>query len=649
MSTKTISKRVALATVVALGAGVLSLVSVSSASAAAGGNLAAGSTQTSDAAYGTLNIATASSVTGTATPSVTLASNTSVGLLSVSDIAGGLVAGTTQTATLLSTGTLTVYSKTGGTAYYTGSVVVTGGHIVNTVSDTTSNAPLQALNSSGTVYTDQSNSTPTAQAFAVSIQPNSGVSSFTVALYTQTGSSTLTAAAINGNPTAGTLAGYINVSVASASTAGTVSVTKSGVYFNAPSSTTAVTSDSTATGTGTSAYNIVQNASIVIKDAYGSHLAAGTLVTATATNGAYVALSANGSTMSTASGSAGTLSSSFTTTNGTADASGNVGMTVGAPSNAPLTTVVTVQVGGVTVGTKAFTFTGKVAKVTLAGSGNGLTTDAGTGSNAGNLLSVSYQDSAGNVVYPGYVAGSNANTNSTSYPQTNIKDAGISGLGVAVGTSTYPTPTATGTVGFSCGALNSTGQFLIDYVNADGSTVVSNTIPVTCSGAAYSYTAALDKSTYVPGDIATLTVTFKDSSGALAADKYATSAMTTLSGTVQSSAITGISSGTGGTAPKVTASQLTATSGVTTAGATTDVTTDGVIKYVFIVGTTAGAYQAIVDFGQVDASGIGAPQTVAYKVADGSTSLNDVLKGIVSLIASINKQIAALAKLVTKK
>ena len=45
----------------------------------------------------------------------------------------------------------------------------------------------------------------------------------------------------------------------------------------------------------------------------------------------------------------------------------------------------------------------------------------------------------------------------------------------------------------------------------------------------------------------------------------------------------------------------------------------------------------------------GSAQTVAYSIADGSTSLNDVLKGIVSLIASINKQIAALAKLVSKK
>ena len=43
----------------------------------------------------------------------------------------------------------------------------------------------------------------------------------------------------------------------------------------------------------------------------------------------------------------------------------------------------------------------------------------------------------------------------------------------------------------------------------------------------------------------------------------------------------------------------------------------------------------------------GAAQTVAYSISSGGTSLNDVLKGIVSLIASINKQIAALAKLVT--
>jgi hypothetical protein len=44
-------------------------------------------------------------------------------------------------------------------------------------------------------------------------------------------------------------------------------------------------------------------------------------------------------------------------------------------------------------------------------------------------------------------------------------------------------------------------------------------------------------------------------------------------------------------------------------------------------------------------------QTVAYKISTGSTAVSnaDVLKAIVSLIASINKQIAALQKALLKK
>jgi hypothetical protein len=83
----------------------------------------------------------------------------------------------------------------------------------------------------------------------------------------------------------------------------------------------------------------------------------------------------------------------------------------------------------------------------------------------------------------------------------------------------------------------------------------------------------------------------------------------------------------------------------TNVGSATDVTTNGVIKYKLVVGTTTGSYQAIVAFPSVTSD----TSTLAYKIADGATSLNDVLKGIVALIASINKQIAALAKLVTAK
>ena len=82
-----------------------------------------------------------------------------------------------------------------------------------------------------------------------------------------------------------------------------------------------------------------------------------------------------------------------------------------------------------------------------------------------------------------------------------------------------------------------------------------------------------------------------------------------------------------------------------------DSTTNGVATYKFIVGSVGdGSYQLVVSFPTVNAlNSAQSADTIAFTVSSGSTSLNDVLKGIVSLIASINKQIAALAKLVAPK
>jgi hypothetical protein len=214
----------------------------------------------------------------------------------------------------------------------------------------------------------------------------------------------------------------------------------------------------------------------------------------------------------------------------------------------------------------------------------------------------------------------------------------IAGTGIGLGAVTYPTSTTAGKVVFTCGAaVGVSGSMQVDYSNIDGTVVTSNTLPVSCSGAPFSYTAKLDKATYNPGDIATLTVTFKDSTGSLAADVY------TMTGTAVDANSSAIA--TASNIPNIIGSNLTNTSGsATTAGSALDVTTNGVATYKFIVGTTSGSYQAIVGFGAVDVG-----TTVAYTIASSGTSLNDVLKGIVSLIASINKQIAALAKLVTKK
>ena len=128
-------------------------------------------------------------------------------------------------------------------------------------------------------------------------------------------------------------------------------------------------------------------------------------------------------------------------------------------------------------------------------------------------------------------------------------------------------------------------------------------------------------------------VTFKDSKGNLAADA---------AGNIASST----------SKPSLSGGNLSLIGGTDAAtGLGTDTTTNGVATYKFVVGAPViDPYggQLVVSFGVVNA-GVGVTQNVSYKIASGSTSLNDVLKGIVSLIASINKQIAALAKLVTKK
>jgi hypothetical protein len=425
-------------------------------------------------------------------------------------------------------------------------------------------------------------------------------------------------------------------------------MTKSGIFYSTGSA--AATSDITSPLTGqpavgTSAWNVSQYASLVLKDAYGTALSSGVL-TATATNGAYVSL-ANSATAP----SAGTSSTAFVS--GTNGASLTVAPSVSTASN----TTVTLSYNGTVIGTKAFTFNGQVAKVVLSAAGNGKI--SGTASNItnastnmGNTVSVTFKDSAGTTLYIG------AASQTGSYPLAVTKNAGQTAFIGGIGTPQFPsaaapsgTSTNAGLIPYTCtNPLGGTGSLAVDYTNIDGTVVTSNTVSVNCSGTAANYTAKLDKATYNPGDIAVLTVTFKDATGSLAADIYTqstASGVTTVD--ANSSAISSAA-----LPVAISGSNLTTTGGATSYAGTTDVTTNGVATYKFIVGAPASGAafngQLVVDFPKVDAvlgqSGLNVPYTIA---AAGGTTLNDVLKGIVSLIASINKQIAALAKLVTKK
>jgi hypothetical protein len=167
-------------------------------------------------------------------------------------------------------------------------------------------------------------------------------------------------------------------------------------------------------------------------------------------------------------------------------------------------------------------------------------------------------------------------------------------------------------------------------VTTNGVVAKSNEFTATCGGARYSYTASFDKAVYAQGEIATMKVTFKDALGNLANsyDKVSTTA--------------------GGLLESLATPMLTRVGGdLVAADAVVDV--NGQIVHTFTVGTavgtTAGKYVAVVKYGAVDD-----PATVSYEVTTGGGITNaDVLKAIVSLIASINKQIALLQKALLKK
>jgi hypothetical protein len=385
MSTKTLRKRIALVAVSALGAGLLSVVAVPSANAAA--NVAAGTTQTAAVTEGVLNIATQASTTGSAITTATISSSVptlaaSVGLVNVSDISGGLVAGTTQTAILLSSGTLVVYTEA-QTANEGQLITVENGTL--TISATAGLAP--AVNATGTaaaVFGAGTNE----DTFVAAVKPASGATTMTVRLYSKTSATSAAAHVVSGVP--GDLVGQITVTIAASSSAGVASTAKSGVYYDANNTAGAQTSDDSSQ-TAATWYDKTpgsQYANIRVRDAYGTAIASTTgLLQASATNGAIVNITDN-------TGATGTGSTAFYTGASPDD----VQLTVNAPKFMALSTVVTVTYNGTVIGSKSFTFTGPVAAITLGAPAQIQKTNTSGTTDKG--ISISFADSAGNAVYP---------------------------------------------------------------------------------------------------------------------------------------------------------------------------------------------------------------------------------------------------------
>jgi trimeric autotransporter adhesin len=354
--------------------------------------------------------------------------------------------------------------------------------------------------------------------------------------------------------------------------------------------------------------------SVALNDAYDNPLVTAGVITATVGAGAVVGLNAAGV------GQTAVLGSNM------GDFEARISQ---ATAGVPATGTVTIQFNGVTVGTRTYTIRGLAKSITVnpaslnigkagvsAGSaGSGTLNATGAG-----YYEFQYKDSAGNVVTnsAGVSAGNNAASSLT----------GINTIVTEAWSVVMPTTTTTATTNFGKGqwtcasGKSGTATIVVAAKNSNLETITSNPFTATCGDVLDTWTVSMDKATYAPGEIATLTLTGKDVRGALINSFDAI-------GTVETSF--------GG---------LTAV----TAPTTTDKFTSaaGVKRYQYAVGLSEGSF---VGSFKITGATDTAAKTVQYKVANatGTVSNADVLKAIVSLIASINKQIAALQKALLRR
>jgi len=632
MSLKTIRKRIAITSTTALLAGVLSVVSspVASANLAVGGS--ANAVAVAASANSVLYVATRANTTA---PSGAVGSTETVAGLNTAGRSVGLLyhnetSGTAQTATMLAGGALSLYAPVTTSVAFVATAGTFSGVSAGMALAGTSTSIAYADPAKAAIITFGNGSLtavlPTATGVAALWAAPTTPGTYAIGLYSQSNAYGTWAV----TPNTGTLAGLITVTVVAASAGGTYSAGNSACVTK-----TSVTASSLTSAESTSSSVAAENPwyiGFLLNDAYGADLSAGSLV-ASATNGALVALTTDGSAVAAGSGT-----TAVATDKGESDLVRIDAKTAGVPQ----TTTVTISHNGTVVCTKTVTFRGyaasmevsKVATVDLGGAvtnskwlgeaaadgGIGLFATTQSTAREGHFYMV-LKDSAGNIVTP---TSSDTFAIDSSTVTSTVTSAGSTYAATTnpFATSTTSTSAASKTVGvFTCGASAGSAQIKMVHTSAaTGTKVTSPAFTARCADDPYSFTASWDKATYTAGDVATLTLTFKDSKGNAANSVDAPGAHV------------------------LTTPLLTAVSTTGSAVALTD--TNGVIKYTYTVGVTAGSYAAIIDFTALDQK-----ETASYKITTGSTDVefSEVLKSVIALIASINKQIQALQKLILKR
>jgi len=409
--------------------------------------------------------------------------------------------------------------------------------------------------------------------------------------------------------------------------------TASTSYYSVVSTSDAASASWTETVVDVSASATVANAGagtikVRLNDTYGNNLSTAGALISTVTGPCLVGLVAYNGSQVAGSGKTAVFSTTAVDAQVVVEQE-----TAGVGGNCTVSTTF----NGTLIGTKTFTMQGAPAKVTVSDVTVGLAASSG---NYG-YYRVTVADNAGNLLPSKAISADNTEANNAAAlasgiigaVQENTSAATTSTAGSSYGKTASVSATnlaaavggANGITRFTCiagkaGTAKLTVRTAVD--TAATSYVTSDAFTVACGGTLATWTLSMDKATYQPGEIATLTVSGKDSLGAPVHSLQA---------------MTGATYAFGG----MTAVTAPTSVDLFNSGA-------GIKTYQFSVGTTEGSYVGTFTVtGSTDTSA----KTVQYKVASATATVSnaDVLKSIVALIASINKQIQALQKLILKR
>jgi hypothetical protein len=287
---------------------------------------------------------------------------------------------------------------------------------------------------------------------------------------------------------------------------------------------------------------------------------------------------------------------------------------------APLTSTITIKYNGVTLATKTVTIHGIATSIVVD------EVTVGTSNTSNGTFRFLVKDAAGN----------NLDTNVGATPAHGSITAAAAGF-VSAGIVTSAAGTVAssgstkGTGTFACVAAASapvsSGSQLVTLGAQIGTTLVkSNAFTAKCGDVNIrAFTAAMDKAVYSPGEIATLTLTATDRHGA----------------TVGDTAVVGADYN------QISIPGMTI---IGSAISSADVFTSGAKTYKFRVDQSEGSFvaQAQVTVNSAAVAAEKVVKTLQYTIKTSGTTVTnaEVLKSIVALIASINKQIQALQKLI---